>query len=100
VAGVTIWHPGDTELLEEHLKVQDVDVLLLPVAPHVLGTEGAIRLANATRARHIIPCHYGTYDSHFYWCTGDPQAVREGIKDAPRRYHLLAIGEKLVLPAS
>lgn len=99
VAGVTFWHPNDTNLMEEHLKVTGIDVLLLPIAPHVLGTEGGIRLANSTRARHIIPCHYGTYDSDLYWCTGDPLAVGAGIEDAKRRYHVLGIGEKFVLPA-
>jgi len=98
-AGITIWAPGDSELLEEHLTVTGVDVLLLPIAPHVFGTEGAIRLANSTRARHIIPCHYGTYDSDLYWCTGDPQAVRKNAENADRHFHQLAVGEKLVIPA-
>lgn len=100
VAGITIWNPGDSELLEEHLAVKGVDVLLLPIAPHVFGTEGAVRLANSTRARHIIPCHYGTFDSDLYWCTGDPAAVRKRIENADGRYHELAIGEKLVIPTS
>ncbi len=96
--GLTIWHAGDSELMDEHLKVTDVDVLLLPIAPHVFGTEGAIRLANTTRARHIIPCHYGTYDADLYWCTGDPAAVGAGVEDAERRFHRLDIGEKFVIP--
>ena len=96
--GVTFWHPNDTDLLDEHLEVKEIDVLLLPIAPHVLGTEGAIRLAESTGAAHIIPCHYGTYDSDIYWCTGDPLAVRQGVTDPDRRYHQLAVGEKLVLP--
>lgn len=100
VAGITIWNPGDSELLEEHLAVKGIDVLLLPVAPHVFGTEGAVRLANSTRARHIIPCHYGTYDSDLYWCTGDSAAVRRRIENADGRYHELAIGEKLVIPTA
>jgi L-ascorbate metabolism protein UlaG (beta-lactamase superfamily) len=99
VAGVTIWHPGDTELLDEHLKIRDVDVIMLPIAQHTLDTEGAARLANATRARHIIPCHYGTFDSDLYWCTGDPAKLTPRIEDAARRYHILSIGDKLVIPA-
>lgn len=96
--GFALWHPDDTNLLEEHLEVTGIDVLLLPIAPHVLGTEGAARLANSTGARHIIPCHYGTYDSDLYWCTGDPEAVAARIEGARKRLHTLAIGEKLVLP--
>ncbi len=98
--GLRLWHPNDTDLLEEHLAVTDIDVLLLPIAPHVLGTKGAIRLSESTGARHIIPCHYGTYHSDRYWCTGDPEAVRAGLTNPESRYHLLAIGEKLALPAS
>lgn len=97
-AGVTFWHPNDTDLLQEHLAVRGVDVLLLPIAPHVLGTEGGIRLANAIGAPHVIPCHYGTYDTDLFWCVGDPEAVRAGIRDAGRRYHRLAVGESFVVP--
>lgn len=95
--GLTLWHPDDTDLLEEHLAIRDIDLLLLPIAPHVLATEGSITLANSTGARHIIPCHYGTYDSDQYWCTGDPEAVRAGVERADERYHLLPIGGKLAL---
>jgi L-ascorbate metabolism protein UlaG (beta-lactamase superfamily) len=96
--GFRLWHPDDTDLLEEHLEVRDIDVLLLPIAPHVLGTEGAASLANSTGARHVVPCHYGTYSSDVYWCTGDPEAVAARIEEAETRVHMLAIGEKLVLP--
>ncbi len=98
-AGVTFWHPNDTDLLPEHLEVRGIDVLLLPIAPHVLGVEGGIRLAESTQAPYVIPCHYGTYDSNVFWCTGDPEAVKEGLTDAARRYHQLEIGGKLALPA-
>ncbi len=95
--GLTLWHPDDTDLLDEHLKITGIDLLLLPIAPHVLSTGGSIALARSTGARHIIPCHYGTYVSDIFWCTGDPDAVRDGIENADERYHMLAIGEKLRL---
>ncbi|MFB3883028.1 MAG: MBL fold metallo-hydrolase [Armatimonadota bacterium] len=99
VAGVQLWDTGDTELLDDHLKVSHPDVLMLPVAQHIIGTEDAARLASATHARHIIPCHYGTFDSDLYWCAGDPVPLSTRIEDARRRYHALPIGEKLVIPA-
>lgn len=98
VAGVTIWHTGDTELLSEHLKHRDMDVLLLPVAPHTMRSHDAARLANVTGAKHIIPFHYGTFDSDLYWCAGDPTALTPLVDDARRRYHILSIGDKLVIP--
>jgi L-ascorbate metabolism protein UlaG (beta-lactamase superfamily) len=98
--GLTLWHPCDTDCLEAHLEVTDVDVLLLPIAPHNLGIAGSIRIAESTGARHLIPCHYGTYDSDVFWCVGDPEAVASGIEEAEGRYHVLAIGEKFVVPQS
>jgi L-ascorbate metabolism protein UlaG (beta-lactamase superfamily) len=98
VAGVSLWHTGDTELLEEHLKVSHPDVLMLPAAPHILNVDDAGRLANATRARHIVPFHHGTFDSDLYWCAGDAAPLVTRIEDAKRRYHILAIGEKIVIP--
>jgi len=96
--GLSLWHPDDTDLLEEHLQIRGIDLLLLPIAPHVLGTQGSIALAASCRAQHIIPCHYGTYDSDEYWCTGDPEAVRAGVENAAERYHMLAIGDRFALP--
>ena len=96
--GATIWHPDDTDLLEEHLRITGIDVLLLPIAPHVLGTQGSIKLCASTQARHLLPCHYGTYVSDVYWCTGDPEAVRAGVENAEERYHQVAIGEKFIVP--
>jgi L-ascorbate metabolism protein UlaG (beta-lactamase superfamily) len=97
--GLNLWHPDDTDLLEEHLRIRGIDLLLLPIAPHVLGTQGSITLVASCGARHIIPCHYGTYDSDVFWCTGDPEAVRAGVENAAERYHMLAIGERFALPA-
>ncbi len=99
VAGVTLWHTGDSELLEEHLKLTNIDVMMIPIAPHLFDTEDAARLANAIKVKHVIPCHYGTFDSDYYWCTGEPALLTTRIEDAKRRYHILAIGDKLVLPA-
>lgn len=96
--GLTLWHPDDTDLLPQHLEIKGIDVLLLPIAPHVLGLGGSVALCASTAAPHIIPCHYGTYDSDEYWCTGDPEAVRAGVEDAGARYHMLAIGERFTLP--
>jgi L-ascorbate metabolism protein UlaG (beta-lactamase superfamily) len=99
-SGLSLWHPCDTDVLEAHLSITDIDVLVLPIAPHNLGKEGSIRLAASTGARHLIPCHYGTYDSDLFWCVGDPEAVAAGIEDAEERFHILAIGEKFAVPGA
>jgi L-ascorbate metabolism protein UlaG (beta-lactamase superfamily) len=92
----TIWHPGDTTLLDEHLAQTGVDVLLLDISRDVyhLGPPNAARLANVLGARTIIPHHYGCYDDpDFAAVNGDPAEVAELIEDASRRLRILAPGE-------
>jgi L-ascorbate metabolism protein UlaG (beta-lactamase superfamily) len=99
----TIWHTGDTRLMEQHLQVCGVDVLLLDVSrcEYHLGPEGGARLANALPGAQVIPHHYGTYsepDHPAY--NGDPSAAAALIRDAARRFHILAPGERYVVSAS
>jgi L-ascorbate metabolism protein UlaG (beta-lactamase superfamily) len=95
-----VWHTGDTRLLEEHLQIQDVDVLLLDVSrdAYHLGVEGAIRLANALADAHLIPHHYGTYAApDLSAFNGDPADVLPRISESARRMHVLAPGERFVV---
>jgi L-ascorbate metabolism protein UlaG (beta-lactamase superfamily) len=60
----TIWHPGDTRLIDELLSVRGVDVLFFDVAAvdaH-LGPAGSARLAESSGARVLVAYHYGTFD--------------------------------------
>ncbi len=93
----TIWHPGDTILLPEHLQVRGVDVLLLDISrgDFHLGPRDAAALANALGAPHVIPHHYGCYDAPDVGAVnGDPAEVAALIDDGARRVHVLAPGER------
>ena len=60
----TIWHPGDTRLLEDHMSVKGVDVLFFDIAEaraH-LGPTGSAKLASSCGASYLIAYHYGTLD--------------------------------------
>jgi L-ascorbate metabolism protein UlaG (beta-lactamase superfamily) len=60
----TIWHPGDTRLIDPLLEIQEVDVLFFDVAAvdaH-LGPEGSARLARSSGAEALVAYHYGTFD--------------------------------------
>ena len=100
-----IWHPGDTRLMDEHIEMRGVDVLLLDASrnEYHLGVENAVRLANASDARHIIPHHYGTYlhtdPSPHNPYNGDPAELAPRIRDSVHRFHVLAPGERFALTA-
>ena len=60
----SIWHPGDTRLIDELLDVKNVDVLFFDVAAvnaH-LGPAGSAKLAESSGAKIMIAYHYGTFD--------------------------------------
>lgn len=97
----TIWHPGDTRLIDELLEVGDVDVLFFDVAAvdaH-LGPAGSARLAETSGARVMLAYHYGTFDlppGTFGSC--DPQDSWPYVEGLSARFLQLDPGELLRLP--
>jgi L-ascorbate metabolism protein UlaG (beta-lactamase superfamily) len=97
----TIWHPGDTRLIDELLEIRDVDVLLFDVADVIahLGPEGSARLAQSSGAKVAIAYHYGTYDlPPGGWANSDPAASWPYVAGLPVRLLMLRPGEPLRLP--
>ena len=97
----TIWHPGETRVLDELLQVRDVDVLFFDAsrARAHLGPEGSAQLAEACGAKLIIPYHYGTYDTKPggpFNC--DPEDFRHMVAGLPGRYLTVQPGEVIRLP--
>lgn len=96
----TIWLPGDTRFLPEHLEMGRVDVLLLDVSddPYHLGHEQEIALANHYGKAMLIPCHYGCYDApDALPFNGDPAKLAPQITNAAQRLIVLAPGEPFPL---
>ena len=94
----TIWIPGDTRLLDEHLKMGKIDLLFIDFSddPMHFGREDAIRLANYYNT-DMIMYHYATYDAPDkpYHCADPADVVNELID--PDKLRLLAPGEKYIL---
>lgn len=98
----TIWHPGDTRLIDELLKVKDVDVLFFDVAAvraH-LGPAGSARLAESSGAKIMLAYHYGTFDlppGTFGSC--DPNDSLPYVEGLSAQFLLPNPGELLQLPS-
>lgn len=60
VDGVRIYHAGDTDYIPEMLKLENIDIALLPVSgKYVMDVEQAVKAAKAIKPKVAIPMHYG-----------------------------------------
>jgi L-ascorbate metabolism protein UlaG (beta-lactamase superfamily) len=98
----TIWHPGDTWLIDELLEVRGVDVLFFDVAAanSHLGPMGSARLAETSGAKVMIAYHYGTFDlpPGLAYASSNPEDSLPHVKDLSASLLLLNPGELLRLP--
>lgn len=91
----TIWLPGDSRLLDEHLQMPSPDVILFDFADNDwhITLQGAIKLANAYPNADLICIHWGCVDaptmSPF---NGNPETLFDKIIN-PSRIKVLAPGE-------
>jgi L-ascorbate 6-phosphate lactonase len=94
----TIFHPGDSVLLHEHLEMAPPDVFLVSITEHNLWVRNAALLANLWRPPYTVPMHYDTYARNIFWTIGDPQALLPHLAPEARAgYTILPQGVKLAL---
>lgn len=94
-----MFFPGDTRLMEEHLKIRDIDLLALDVSMceyHLNHTSAAV-LANNLPNAYLFPYHYGTYNTENPAHCGNPKDVYSKIKNGEQRGLILAPGEAFIL---
>jgi L-ascorbate metabolism protein UlaG (beta-lactamase superfamily) len=104
VAGHSVYHPGDTVLLEEHFPrgappnemppttFERLETLLLPIVEH---TRTLRRLPELLAPKYVVPMHYDTYKPTArtrFWTYGDPREVRDA-SPIPERFVLLEQGQ-------
>ena len=61
LAGKTIYHPGDTDLIPEMDNLGQVDIALLPVSgTYVMDAQEAAEAVKRIKPTHVVPMHYGS----------------------------------------
>lgn len=61
LAGKTIYHPGDTDVIPEMDNLGKVDIALLPVSgTYVMDANEAAEAVKRIKPAHAIPMHYGS----------------------------------------
>lgn len=94
----TIWMPGDSRLLEEHLHMPQPDMILFDFADDKwhITLEGAIQLANTYPKADLLCIHWGCVKSDMAVFNGNPTVLYDKITN-PERIKVLAPGEPITL---
>lgn len=95
----TIWIPGDSRLLKEHLEMGHVDLLFFDVSEDAwhFGLEGAVKLFNAYPEARKVLYHCGTFCAPEQAChNGDPNKILPRL-ESPGTLLICAPGEKIIL---
>lgn len=59
IAGMRIFHAGDTDFIEEMRALSKIDYALLPIGgTYTMDLEEAIEAAKSIDAKHVVPMHY------------------------------------------
>lgn len=91
----TIWLPGDSRLLDEHLQMEEPDVIMLDFSDNSwhIGLDNAVKLANNYPNAQLILIHWGTVDApNMNAFNGDPEILKKRVVN-PERINILAAGE-------
>lgn len=95
----TIWIPGDSKLLPEHLNMPQPDCLFFDFSDNEwhIGLDNAIKLANTYPQADLLLSHWGTVDApDMNVFNADPASLMDKVLN-PERIKVLAAGEPIRL---
>ena len=93
LGGLCFYQPGDTLPLEEHLCMQDVDVLFVSPTEHNMGVKNAVLFIRMLSPKCIIFQHHSTYHEqpdNLFWTHGYVDEVMAALSESER--------EKCIIP--
>jgi L-ascorbate metabolism protein UlaG (beta-lactamase superfamily) len=95
----TVWVPGDSRLLPEHLEMPTPDAIIFDFSDNSwhIGLQGAAKLANAYPNTPLLLSHFGSVDApNMDAFNADPDDLYGLVKN-PERIYVLAPGEAFTL---
>ena len=95
----TIWAPGDSRLMPEHLQFPTPDAILFDFSDSEwhFTLAGAVKIANAYPNTPLLLNHWGSVDApDFAPFNADPKQLEKLVVN-PKRIYVLAPGEPFVL---
>lgn len=95
----TLWIPGDSRLMEEHLQMPEPNAILFDFSDNEwhIGFDNAVKLANTYPKADLLLSHWGTVDApNMNVFNGNPADLFDKVVN-PDRIKELAAGERYIL---
>jgi L-ascorbate metabolism protein UlaG (beta-lactamase superfamily) len=101
IDGKKFLQPGDSFLLEDHLFLENIDVLFFSPTEHNMHINNSLTLINKLNPKYILPQHHSTVKVNsetFFWAKGYQKEVKEKLSEKlKKRYYILKEGDKLLI---
>lgn len=101
IDGKRILQPGDSYLLEDHLFLENIDVLLFSATEHNMYIDRSVILINTLNPKYIFPQHRNTViinDSTRFWAKSYHDEVKIRLSaEMKNKYYVLQQGEKILI---
>lgn len=84
----TIYQPGDTILLEEHLNMPKVDILFVSPTDHNTKVENSLKMIRSINPRYIFPQHHSTYyenEDNIFWTHGFVDELYDALSETEKK---------------
>ena len=98
---LTLFHPGDTVLLEEHYELAPVDILMVSPTEHNTNVQQSLTLIEKLNPRYIFPQHRDTYhetDENRFWTHAYYKELEAALDERFKlRYHIVGQGRDFVI---
>jgi L-ascorbate metabolism protein UlaG (beta-lactamase superfamily) len=98
IKGKKFLQPGDSYLLEDHLRLKNVNVLFFSPTEHNTYIDASLILINTLNPDYIFPQHHSTVkvdETNRFWAKGYPDEVKIRLSQAMKeKYHILKPGDK------
>lgn len=95
-SGLTLFHPGDTILMEEHFFLPKIDILMISPTEHNTNVLQSTTLARQLNPQHIFPQHRDTYvvtPENSFWTQAYDKELKMALgEEFASRYHTLEQG--------
>jgi L-ascorbate metabolism protein UlaG (beta-lactamase superfamily) len=101
LGGKTVMQPGDSVLLEDHLRVKHVNALLFSPTEHNWLIDDSVTAIQTLEPDVILPQHRDTYpatERDAFWAKGYPYEVKSRLpSELRKRYRVVAMGEMVLV---